>query len=152
MTSRNLKFSLFRHFKTAAPEIEKTYLASVRGAHKGPDAELWKPHSDEAAELIDDNRLVIHLEDPIPTFPYRLDDSVFSVVPPEEVLDDGVTWKSRPVGAGPERVVWESEERDALITERLSQQSPARVAYCSGEGALADILLDPPVIEPEGFS
>jgi peptide/nickel transport system substrate-binding protein len=104
VTSLDLEFSLLRGFFSSHQSFYRTYLSNVLGVDKILPGTKFKSGLVKGVRTIDANTVGVKLSYPNPSFLLGLTGPYFSFVPIEELNADYVSWKNKPVGAGPYKV------------------------------------------------
>ncbi|TVQ77033.1 MAG: ABC transporter substrate-binding protein [Bradymonadales bacterium] len=95
--AEDLRFSLMRHLNSSEETPERANIEDI-----------------EEVRILNELEVEVVLKNPNPFFVGRLSMSGLSLVPREHLLEDGLRWKSYPVGAGPYRVV-KLDERNLIL-------------------------------------
>jgi ABC-type transport system substrate-binding protein len=100
-TSADLEFSLLRGFFSKHRTFYSIFLDNIDGIDEITPTTVFKSGIIKGVKIIDANRVSVRLRAPNPAFLFSLVNPYFSLVPKEEIGNDYISWKDRPIGAGP---------------------------------------------------
>ncbi len=108
--STDLEFSLLRGFYSEQQSFYRTYLSNIKGVNKIKPGTKYKSGLVDGVTIKDEHTVSVKLNTPNPNFLLGLTGPYFSFKPIEELKDDYITWKSKPIGAGLYQVIEEYKD------------------------------------------
>jgi ABC-type transport system substrate-binding protein len=148
VTAADLEFSLARWFCTPRSTYQRTFLANIAGAEEVRPDTPYHPGIISGLKVASPKVLLVKMATPNPAFLYTIARPTFSVVPREALADDYVTWKDKPIGAGPYEVVAMDRSRVSITVAAvpgvaLPERTPRSAIFLgSAADEDADIELD----------
>lgn len=119
VTALDFEFSIVRGFISKEPNYNKFHYESIEGIEKLKVGDKFRPNMVSGIKIIDSKTLQIKIIGTNPTFLINFTNPFAPIVPIEELEDDYYTWKTKPIGAGPYRVLHDYKN-DVIVLEKVS--------------------------------
>lgn len=121
VSAKDIEFMLLKSFFMSDEVQEKKWLLNIRGLEVLKDKKGAKYASGlvEGVKVVDNETLDISLEQENPNFLYNLTKSVPSLVPPEELKSDYVSFNGLPIGSGNYKVTYDDQNSSLVRLERV---------------------------------
>lgn len=145
-TSADLEFSLVRHLLGEYGSWFRSFFSNIDGVSEVKGLQAYRPGLVKGIRVIDSRRIAIRLLRPNPSFMHSLARSTFSLVPREELKEDGSTWIRWPIGAGPYAITDVDIENGTVelagAVSVVGGRSPKKITVLmNGDSSVADISL-----------
>ncbi len=153
--STDIEFNLIRPFITTTKLVMEKWISQIEGTEDLKQGMVYKSGMVKGITIKDRKTLELHLKVKDPTFIYALGKAVLSIYPREELLEDQLTFRNIPIGAGPYKVIWSDPKSTSVQIELIDKQkfdsAPRIVELVSGEDAYknADLVMGRAIKEGE---
>jgi len=133
VNSKDLEFSILRHFFSKYPNIGDSFQINLKGTEKIKKGQPYQSGLVEGLKILDDRTIAITPSKSNPSFLYTLTHFSFSLVPIEELNSDLITWKKWPVGVGAYKVTEHFKKDKSFLLELVDPSSypnaPKEILY-----------------------
>ena len=133
VTSKDLEFSILRHFFRKNPNLANTLQINLKGTEKIKQGQKYQSGLVEGVKILDDRTVAITPSKSNPSFLYTFAHYSFSLVPMEELKADLITWKKWPIGVGAYKVSEENIKKRSYLLSMISNKeypkAPKEILY-----------------------
>lgn len=130
INARDFEFSIARCFLDKNNGFTRFFFSEIEGVEKLVPGDSFRSGNISGFQIVDDKTVRIKLRKFSPNFLYRFSLPFIELVPMEELVEkDYFIWKSKPVGAGPYKVVKDYANRELILekVDRSKSRAPLKI-------------------------
>jgi ABC-type transport system substrate-binding protein len=130
ITAYDIEFSIVRGFISKSPNYNRIHFSDISGVEKLAIGQKFQRGLADGIKVTDDKTIKIKLKNNNPIFLLNFTIPFAPIVPIEELCDDYYTWKSKPIGAGPYKIIKDFKDHTLILEKtRNDLPGPKRIEF-----------------------